>query len=270
MISNKGISQMRKRVMRTLAVSMLTALALSAGLAAQSGPPPVQTGTGMEHDLTGVWGLARVRNQVNGMRRPEPTTPMTPEGQAKFDYNTHELKDGGPITIDPAYTCHWPGLPHIYFSGAYAFEFVQTPQRIFIFYENTHQWREIWMDGRKIPEDSDPLWMGYSVGHWDGNDLVVESGSFNDKTWLDVRGHPHSDALKLTERYHRPDHDHMEISFIIDDPKTYKGTWEMKNNFDLKPTWQIGEAFCVVEDQAQFFHQALQNPEKVAPDKQKQ
>jgi hypothetical protein len=126
------------------------------------------------------------------------------------------------------------------------------------------------MDGRKIPEDSDPLWMGYSVGHWDGNDLVVESGSFNDKTWLDVRGHPHSEDLKLTERYHRLDHDHMEISFIIDDPKTYKGTWEMKNNFDLKPTWQIGEAFCVVEDQAQFFHQALQNPEKVAPDKQKQ
>jgi hypothetical protein len=82
------------------------------------------------------------------MRRAEPAAPMTPEGQAKFDYNTHELKDGGPITIDPAYTCHWPGLPHIYFSGAYAFEFVQTPQRIFIFYENTHQWREIWMDGR--------------------------------------------------------------------------------------------------------------------------
>jgi len=99
---------------------------------------------------------------------------------------------------------------------------------------------------------------------------VVESGSFNDKTWLDVRGDPHSDALKLTERYHRPDHDHMQISFIIDDPKMYKRTWEMKNNFDLKPTWQIGEAFCVVEDQAQFFDQALQNPEKVAPDKQNQ
>ena len=269
---------MKNCAARAVALSILMALALSPGLAAQaspaadSGPPPVKPGTGMEHDLTGVWGLAKVRNQVNGMRPSEITAPMTPEGQAKFDYNTHELKQGGPITIDPAYTCHWPGLPHIYFSGAYAFEFVQTPQRIFIFYENTHQWREIWMDGRAIPNDAEDLWMGYSIGHWDGDDLVVETAGFNDKTWLDVRGHPHSDALKLTERYHRPDHDHLEISFIIDDPKMYKGTWTMKNNFDLKPSWQIGEAFCVVEDQAQFFHESLQDPGKASDksDKQKQ
>lgn len=257
---------MRNLFAGMLAAWLLAMLPLASRVPAQSeAPPAAKTGTGMTHDLSGVWALGKVREHFS-----DPVAPMTPQGQAQFDFNTHELKGGRPITIDPAYTCHWPGLPHIYLSGAYAFEFVQTPQRIFIFYENTHQWREIWMDGRKIPEDSDPLWMGYSVGHWDGNDLVVESGSFNDKSWLDVRGHPHSDALKLTERYHRPDHDHMQISFIIDDPKMYKGTWEMKNNFDFKPTWQIGEAFCVVEDQAQFFHQALQNPEKVAPDKPKQ
>jgi hypothetical protein len=262
----RGKFKMRYRLGEIVAVSVLAALAFSPAVLAQG--PPVPAGTGMMHDMTGVWGLAKVRDQVNGMRRAEPAAPMTPEGQAKFDFNTHELKEGRPITIDPAYTCHWPGLPHIYFSGAYAFEIVQTPQRIFIFYENTHQWREVWMDGREIPADSDPLWMGYSVGHWDGNDLVVVSASFNDKSWLDVRGHAHSDALKLTERYHRGDHDHMQVSFTIDDPKMYTGTWEMRNNFDLKPTWQIGEAFCVVEDQAQFFHQSLQEPGgKATPDK---
>jgi hypothetical protein len=258
---------MRNRLTGTIAVSLLMALAVSPRLSAQSAPP-AKTGTGMAHDLAGVWSLGRVRDQVQGMRRAEPVAPMTPEGQAKFDFNTHELKSGRPITIDPAYTCHWPGLPHIYFSGAYAFEIVQTPQRVFIFYENTHQWREVWMDGREIPPDADPLWMGYSVGHWDGEDLVVESGSFNDKTWLDVRGHPHTEALKLIERYHRPDHDHLQVSFTIDDPKMYTSTWMMKNNFELKPNWQIGEAFCVVEDQAKFFEKSLQDPDgKATPDK---
>jgi hypothetical protein len=159
-------------------------------------------------------------------------------------------------------------LPHIYLSGAYAFEFVQTPRRIFIFYENTHQWRAIWMDGREIPSDSEQLWMGYSVGHWDGDDLVVETAGFNDKTWLDVRGHPHSESLKLTERYHRPDPQHLQISFTIDDPKMYTSTWIMHGNFELKPTWEIGEAFCVPEDQVKFFQQALQEPDgKATPDK---
>jgi hypothetical protein len=80
-------------------------------------------------------------------------------------------------------------------------------------------WRTVWMDGREMPKDSDSLWMGYSIGHWDGDDLVVETANFNDKTWIDAAGHPHSDAFKLTERFHRVDHDHMKVSFTIDDPK---------------------------------------------------
>ena len=124
------------------------------------------------------------------------------------------------------------------------------------------------MDGRELPKDSDPLWMGYSIGHWDRDDLVVETASFNDKTWLDVRGHPHSDALKLTERYHRPDPQHLQISFTIDDPKMYTSTWIVRNSFELKPTWEIGEAFCVVEDQSKFFQQSLQDPDgKAVPEK---
>jgi len=256
---------MRKRFPETLATSLLLLLltALASRLPAQSeGPARAKTGTGMAHDISGVWALGKIHKRVS-----DPVAAMTPEGQAKFDFNTHELKNNRPITIDPAFTCHWPGVPHIYGSGAYAFEFVQTPQRIFIFYENTHQWREIWMDGREIPKDSDPLWMGYSVGHWDGDDLVVETASFNDKTWLDVRGHPHSDALKLTERYHRPDRDHLEITFTIDDPKMYTATWVTHSYFELKPAWEIGEAFCVPEDQSKFFQESLQEPGKTAPEK---
>jgi hypothetical protein len=208
----------------------------------------------MAHDLSGVWSLIP-RPRAPGATGPAPDSvaPYTPAGQAQFDFNTQELKKGGTITIDPVYKCHPPGLPHIYTSGAYAFEILETPQRIFIFYENSHLWREIWMDGREMPKDSDPLWMGYSIGHWDGEDLVVDTASFNDKTWLDDRGHPHSDAFKLTERYHRPDHDHLEISFTIDDPKFYKATWMQARNYALKPKWEIGEAFCIPEDQMKFF-----------------
>ena len=176
-------------------------------------------------------------------------------GQAQFDLNRRDLKSDHPITISPVYKCHPPGLPYAYTNGGYPFEIVQTPQRIYIFYESAHLWREIWMDGREIPKDSDPLWMGYSVGHWDGGDLVVETANFNDKTWIDNLGRPHSDAMRLTERFHRPDHGHLEIAFLIDDPKFYTATWPIHYHYDLKPTWEIGESFCIPEDQQRFLQQ---------------
>jgi hypothetical protein len=150
----------------------------------------------MAHDLAGVW--------KPGPSDQSPSAPMTPAAQAQFEINTRELKLDRPITIDPAYSCHF-GLPRIYTYGMNPLEIVQTPQRIFIFYEAAHLWRTVWMDRREMPKDSDPLWMGYSIGHWDGDDLVVDTAHFNDKTWIDGRGHPHSKEMKVTERFHRSD-----------------------------------------------------------------
>ena len=126
--------------------------------------------------------------------------PMLPEAQARFNANTAELKSDRTISADPTFRCEPPGLPHIYGIGGYSIEIMQTPARILLFYESVHTFRTIWMDGRKRPEDADPLWMGFSVGHWDGNDLVVDTTGFNDKTWINGAGYPHSEALHLMAR----------------------------------------------------------------------
>jgi hypothetical protein len=86
--------------------------------------------------------------------------------------------------------------------------------------------------------------MGYSRGHWDKAELVVESSGFNDKTWLDARGHPHSEALRLIERYRRPNFGHLEIEITVDDPKTYIRPWAAKMGADLLTDTDIMEAVC--------------------------
>ena len=98
---------------------------------------------------------------------------------------------------------------------------VQTPSLIVMLYESGILDRQIFMDGRALPQDPNPTWMGYSVGHWDGDTLVVESAGFNDKTWLDLTGHPHSEELRLTERFTRRDFGHMQLHMTIDDPRAY-------------------------------------------------
>src|SRR5438093_6440608 len=107
-----------------------------------------------------------------------------------------------------------------------AFRDYHIPGRILMFFEGQHTVREIWMDGRKLPDDPDPRWYGYSVGRWEGDTLVVETAGFNDKTWLGAQGQPHSDEMRTIERYRRVDHDTIQFNLTIDDPKTYTKTWE--------------------------------------------
>jgi hypothetical protein len=267
---------MRNYFLRAAAI-MVAVSALSAIAQAQT----ASAGTGMAHDLSGVWDPG-IGVRAPGAPAPDAaaaTAPapraanqnagpkMLPAAQTRFDANTFETKNDRPITIDPAYSCHPPGLPHAFANGAFPLEIVQTPQRIFIFYESAHLWREIWMDGRPMPKDMDPLWMGYGIGHWDGDDLVVNLDHFNDQTWLDAAGHPHSEALKITERYHRADHDTLQISSTIDDPQSYAEPWTTRANFKLKPKWEIGEAFCVPEDQVKFEKHILEPNGKPTPTK---
>jgi hypothetical protein len=98
---------------------------------------------------------------------------------------------------------------------------VQTSQQLVILFEHYDPHRQIYTDGRPRLVDSDPSWMGYASGKREGNTLVVESVGFNDKTWLNPGGHPHSGALRLTERYHRRDFGHMDIDVTVNDPKYY-------------------------------------------------
>ena len=228
------------------AVLPLVVAAFCPAVLAQTAPSPEvkQSQAAFDpRDLSGIW---------TGGLKVGKVAPMLPAAQAKFDENTSELKQGRPITKDPAFSCHPPGIPHAYQNGVYSIEIVQTPSRVFMFFESAHLWRPIWMDGRQIPKDSEPLWMGYSVGHWDGNNLVVETGSFNDLTWLDSAGHPHSEALRVTERFRRVDRNTLQIDITIADPLSYTEPWTMTASYQLRPTWEITEAFCVIDDQTNF------------------
>jgi hypothetical protein len=101
------------------------------------------------------------------------------------------------------------------------YRIIQTPALVALLYESgTGRYRQIYMDGRKLPEDPMPTWLGYSVGHWEGDTLVVESAGFNDRTWLDRVGHPHSEKLRVTERFRRVDFGHMQFQITYDDPET--------------------------------------------------
>ena len=143
----------------------------------------------------------------------------------------------------PDYGCLPPGVPYIYFRP-HPFEFVQAPDRVIMLFEYDHYVREIYTDGRKHPPDLDPTWMGHSIGWYEGDTLVVDTVGFNNKTWLDRVGHPHSDELHLVERFRRLNHDTLTDDITIDDPKAYTKPWNATLNFELKPDWDIGEFVC--------------------------
>jgi hypothetical protein len=123
------------------------------------------------------------------------------------------------------------------------FKIVQSPRLIAVLYEDSH--RQIYTDGRMFPKEfAQPSWLGYSVGHWEGDTLVMETAGFNDKTWLDVIGHPRSESLRIAERYHRRDFGHMDAEMTFDDPQMYTKPFTIKVTFLLQPDSDIFEYFC--------------------------
>ena len=129
-------------------------------------------------------------------------------------------------------------------------EIMQTPGKVVMLYEYDHFVREIYTDGRQHPKDPNSTWMGDSIGKWEGDTLVIDSVGFNDKTWLDNEGHPHSEDLHVVERVHRLSHDALTIDVQIEDPKAYTKAWGGHMVFELKPDWTLGEMVC--EDNITF------------------
>jgi len=104
--------------------------------------------------------------------------------------------------------------------------------------------REIFLDGRTLQKDPQPTWMGYSTGTWDGDVLVVRTTGFNEQTWLDDVGHPHSESLRVTERYRRPDFGHLFIDITIEDQKAYSRPWTVTEDLRLDPEGDLIEYVC--------------------------
>src|SRR5207253_3013331 len=141
--------------------------------------------------------------------------PLTPEGRTAIQRNNaNNQKD------DPTTTCHPLGVPASD-TVPIPYKIVQTPGLVVILNEGDTAWRQIFTDGRKHVETQIPSWMGYSVGHWDGDTLVVETTGFNDKSWLDRVGHTHSDQMRVVEKFRRKDLGHLDVTVTIEDPKMF-------------------------------------------------
>jgi hypothetical protein len=125
------------------------------------------------------------------------------------------------------------------------YKLIQTPGVIAMLYEQDTSFRQIFIDGRKQLDNPQPSWLGYSVGKWDGDSLVVDTAGFNDRSWLDAFGHPHSEAMRVTERFHRRDFGHMDVQITVDDPTMYTQPFTLKIGQRLLPDTDLIESFCL-------------------------
>ena len=135
------------------------------------------------------------------------------------------------------------------------FKIVQTPSLVVLLYETSENstFRQVFLDGRPLPRDPDPTWLGYSIGHWEGRTLVVETSGFNGRSLLDVGpGHPQSEEGHVTERFTRLDFGHLEIDIQIDDPKAYIKSWSVKVPAHLLPDSDLIESYC--ENEKDYSH----------------
>jgi hypothetical protein len=132
---------------------------------------------------------------------------------------------------------------------------IQTPEEIVILYESNYGVREIFTDGRSLPDnDPQPWWYGYSVGHWEGDTLVVETAGFRDGGWLDVYGSPFTDEAHVTERFTRLNYGTMQIDITVDDPKAYTEPFTVRVTHRIMLDTDLIEFICLENEQSSEFY----------------
>ena len=183
-------------------------------------------------DFSGLWQTDTAR--AGEMSKAKESLKMQPWAEALAKKRQEELfKDS------PGITCLPPG-PMVELGAG---RFVHTPKMLVMLFDGM-LYREIFLDGRPLPEIVNPTWMGYSVGHWEGDTLVIESAGFNDRTWIDDEGHPHTEALRVTERLRRPDFGHLEIQKTFIDPRALEEPWSAPLKLELRADTEPLEYVC--------------------------
>ncbi len=206
-------------------------------------PAPRQGG---KPDLSGLW---RFNSESYSSNVTVDLTPeeIDPKVVALYKQRMEDLGKDDPST----FRCLPSGARQTFAPSSWV-RIIQTPTVIALLYEDL-SYRQIFMDGRGLPKDPNPSFMGYSVGRWDGDTLVVDSIGFNETTWLDFGGHPHSEALKITERFRRTDLGHLDVQVRLEDPAYYKRAWEVPLKGDLMIDTDTIEYVCA-ENQKDFAH----------------
>jgi hypothetical protein len=199
----------------------------------KSGPPP--------KSLAGTWAVNAPRIPWYNYSLTGDDPPMTAWAMEKFKENRPSF---GPNAVedpnDVAYRCLPNAVPRAYIGFQTTIQIVELPGRTLMFLGRNV--RQIYTDGRPHPTDHHPLWMGHSVGKWDGDTFVIDTVDINDVNWLDRMGHPLSDKLHLIERFHRTDDKTLLLDITIDDPVAYTKVWNATQKvFRLRPNSRAGD-----------------------------
>jgi hypothetical protein len=188
-------------------------------------------------ELAGLWRPTGgyVGNIARDLKEEVPYQPWARE--------LYEKRQANASKDDPTANCVVGGVPRSDLVG-YPFKILQVPGMVVILYEAVHSYRQIFTDGRTLPEDPNPAWFGYSIGRWEGDAFIVETAGFNDNVWLDNAGRPATESLRVTERFVRKDFGRMEIHITIDDPKTYTKPWSMTLPLTYQADDELIEYIC--------------------------
>ena len=221
-----------------------------------------RTGTYDPRDLSGVWSRYMGRGNMGD------DVALTPLGQKLYEANLPSFGPRGVVPAkgnDPMGNCDPLGVIRNITSevGGRSFEFVHLPDRVIQFFEWAHSYRTIWMDGRQFPQNPIPRWMGFSVGRWEGDTFVVDTIAMEARTWADMWGRPHSENMRLEERYRRRDFKNLELQFTITDPEVYSKPYvsDMKVhilNVERSMDEKL-ETFCVPSEE-QLFNETIRDP----------
>jgi hypothetical protein len=216
---------LRKRLRNTV----LPGVAVAAGLLLAISPARSQQGV----DLSGVWVISGSTDL--------PTDPAYLPAAKKL-YDEHRASSG---KSDPEKQCLPNGAVRI---EPLPYKIVQTPTLVVLLSEgNTHSYRRFFLDGRPHNLDLEPnTWNGNSIGHWEGDTLVVDTIGFNDKSWLDSTGKPHSEALHVIERYSRPDANHLKVAYTLEDPQAFSQPYTFTRTFTRVTGRDLKEYFCAM------------------------
>lgn len=207
---------------------------------------------GGKPDLSGVWspdadplppGIETIEGEQPFPRHMLNVAADLESGQAPLQPAAAEVFEARSKQEGPGAYCKPTGVPFLN-AGVLPYKIVQTPRLVLVLYEENTVFRQIVLSGRKPVEDPVPRWMGYSTGRWEGDELVVETVGLTEQSWLDAMGHPHSDRMRVIERFGRRDAGHLEIKTVIDDPGAYTAPFTYTVKATLVPEDDLLEYFC--------------------------
>lgn len=215
-------------------------------------------------DFSGIWIATPDSAYLMNIAADLPPAAVQPWAEQQA---TQRMKSYG--KDDPAAIgCQPFGPRHIFgtmLNEAARTKIVQTPALILVLHEDL-AYRQIFMDGRKLPKVTNPSFMGFSVGRWEGEELVVESDGFNEATWLDFGGHPHTEALHITERYRRVDFGHIQRRITLTDAKVFNKPITISSDLNLVPDTELLEYVCAETPADRYSFSGPPEPVQVAPE----